>query len=64
MLLVNNKLSLLNQSVEAHNVERTLKKGFVLVKQDSKYITRAKKIKKESPASLIFYDDKIDVKLK
>ena len=64
MLLVNNKLSLLTQTIEAHNVERTLKKGFVLVKQDSKYVTRAKKMKKGNPASLIFYDDKIDVKLK
>ena len=64
MLLVNNKLSLLTQTIEAHNVERTLKKGFVLVKQDSKYVTRAKKMKKRNPASLIFYDDKIDVKLK
>ena len=63
-LLATNKLSLLTQSVEAYNVGRTLKKGFVLVKQDSKYVTRAKKIKRQSPASLIFYDDKIDIKWK
>jgi len=64
MILFNSKLSLLTQTIETHNIERPLKKGFILVKQDSKYITRAKKMKKEKPASLIFYDDKIDVRLK
>ena len=64
MLLVNNKLSLLTQTIKAHNVERSLKKGFVLFEQDSKYVTRAKKIKKGNPATLVFYDDKIDIKLK
>lgn len=63
MLIYNSKLSLLKQRIEAHDVKRTLKKGFVLVQQDSRYITRANKLKKES-ASLIFYDDKIDAEIK
>ena len=63
MLIYNSKLSLLKQRIEAHDVKRSLKKGFVLVQQDSKYITRANKLKKES-ASLIFYDDKIDAEIK
>ena len=63
MLIYNSKLSLLTQRIEAHDVKRSLKKGFVLVQQDSKYITRANKLKKES-ASLIFYDNKIDAEIK
>ena len=63
MLVYNSKLSLLKQRIEAHDVKGTLKKGFVLVQQDSRYITRANKLKKES-ASLIFYDDKIDAEIK
>ena len=63
MLIYNSKLSLLTQRIEAHDVKRSLKKGFVLVQQDSKYITRANKLKKES-ASLIFYDNKIDTEIK
>ena len=63
MLIYNSKLSLLKQRIEAHDVKRTLKKGFALVQQDSRYITRANKLKKES-ASLIFYDNKIDAEIK
>jgi exodeoxyribonuclease VII large subunit len=62
MLVYNSKLSLLTQRVEAHDINRSLKKGFVLVKQDSRYITRANKLKKKT-ASLIFYDNKIDAEI-
>jgi exodeoxyribonuclease VII large subunit len=62
MLVYNSKLSLLTQRVESHDISRSLKKGFVLVKQDSRYITRANKLKKKT-ASLIFYDNKIDAEI-
>jgi exodeoxyribonuclease VII large subunit len=62
MLVYNSKWSLLTQRVEAHDINRSLKKGFVLVKQDSRYITRANKLKKKT-ASLIFYDNKIDAEI-
>jgi exodeoxyribonuclease VII large subunit len=62
MLVYNSKLSLLTQRVGAHDINRSLKKGFVLVKQDSRYITRANKLKKKT-ASLIFYDNKIDAEI-
>jgi exodeoxyribonuclease VII large subunit len=64
MLIYNSKLSLLTQRVEAHDINKSLKKGFVLVQQGSSYITRAKKLKKQKIASLIFYDDKIDAEIK
>jgi exodeoxyribonuclease VII large subunit len=63
VLISNSKLSLLTQRVESHDINRSLKKGFVLVKQDSRYITRANKLKKKT-ASLIFYDNKIDAEIR
>jgi exodeoxyribonuclease VII large subunit len=63
MLIHNSKLSLLTQRIEAHDIKRSLKKGFVLVQQDSSYITRANKLKKKA-ASLIFYDNKINAEIK
>jgi len=41
LLLTGNKLSLLSQQIEAHNIQKSLKKGFVLVKQNSKFVTRS-----------------------
>ncbi len=64
MLLYDGKLSLLTKSIEGHDINRSLKKGLVLVKQDSKFVTRAKKIDKGKPASLVFYDDQVNVEIK
>ncbi|MEJ2615009.1 MAG: exodeoxyribonuclease VII large subunit, partial [Ignavibacteriaceae bacterium] len=44
------KLSILAKSIEVHDVNRQLKKGFVLVKQDSKYITRKSSPPYRSPS--------------
>jgi exodeoxyribonuclease VII large subunit len=63
LLIKNNKLALLVKSLESHDMQRTLKKGFVLVKQDSKFITRTDKLDKETPASLKFYDGEVTVKI-
>lgn len=56
------KLSILIKSIEAHDVNRSLKKGFVLVKQDSKYITRKSSFNEEKDTILKFYDDEILLK--
>ena len=63
ILIKNNRLSLLVKSLESHDLQRTLKKGFVLVKQDSKFITRSENLNKETPASLKFYDGEVTVKI-
>lgn len=63
ILIKNNNLSLLVKSLESHDLQRTLKKGFVLVKQDSKIITRSENLNKETPASLKFYDGEVAVKI-
>jgi exodeoxyribonuclease VII large subunit len=56
MLMKRNQLALLKKSVDAHDIQSSLKKGFVLVKQDSKFIVRSKKFVADQPADLIFYD--------
>jgi exodeoxyribonuclease VII large subunit len=63
LLIKNNRLSLLVKSLESHDLQRTLKKGFVLVSQDSKLIGRSENLRKEVPASLKFYDGEVTVKI-
>jgi exodeoxyribonuclease VII large subunit len=62
ILIKNNRLALLAKSLESHDLQRTLKKGFVLVKQDSKFIVRSEEFNKNVPASLKFYDGEVKVK--
>ena len=47
--------------LKSHNVEKILKKGFVLVEQDEKYILRAKNFNKEKETKLKFYDNEIKI---
>jgi exonuclease VII large subunit len=63
ILIRNNRLSLLVKSLESHDIQRTLKKGFVLVKQDSKFISRSENLNKEMQALLKFYDGEVTVKI-
>ncbi len=56
-----NQLNLLSKNIESYDVDRTLKRGFVLVQQNSNYISRAANFKKNIPADLIFHDDKVEV---
>ncbi|MGB8318812.1 MAG: exodeoxyribonuclease VII large subunit [Ignavibacteriaceae bacterium] len=56
------KLSILVKSIEVHDVNRQLKKGFVLVKQDSRYITRKSSFSEEKDTILKFYDDELRLK--
>ena len=55
---------MLLKTIESHDIKKTLKKGFVLVKQDSKFITRAKNFDDKQDALLDFYDGKIHLKSK
>ncbi len=59
-----NQLSLITNNISSYNVEKILKRGFVLVKQNSNYIARAAKFKSEEPAELIFHDNQIEVNSK
>ncbi len=61
LLVSGNKLSLLAKTVESHDVNKSLKKGFVLVKQDSNFITRAEKLNLQKSMKLKFYDSEIEI---
>ena len=60
-LLYNQKLSLIGKTLEAYDIGKTLKRGFVLVKQDSKFVMRAEKYDKTKSADLSFFDGDIKV---
>lgn len=60
----NNKLTLTINKIEAHDINKPLKKGFVLVKQNSHFVQRAKNINLDKTAQLTFYDGTIEVEAK
>ncbi|MGE5354298.1 MAG: exodeoxyribonuclease VII large subunit [Acidobacteriota bacterium] len=64
LLSLSNRLSLFEKGLESHDVRRILKKGFVLVKQDSKFVFRAGDFKAGEPAELKFHDKEIWVNKK
>ncbi|MBK9098928.1 MAG: exodeoxyribonuclease VII large subunit [bacterium] len=59
LMIYDNRISLLAKSLESYDVQRVLKRGFVLVKQNSKFVTRASVFNKENKAHLKFYDGEI-----
>jgi exodeoxyribonuclease VII large subunit len=55
-------LKLLNTKIDSHNIEKTLKKGFVLVKQQNKFVIRGEKFVVDDAFKLKFFDKEIEVK--
>ncbi|NWF88321.1 MAG: exodeoxyribonuclease VII large subunit [Ignavibacteriaceae bacterium] len=55
------KVELKTKIIESNSIQRTLKKGYVLVKQGNKYIQRAVKFNKNQSAKLKFYDADIEI---
>jgi exonuclease VII large subunit len=58
-MIYDKKISLLAKSLETYDIHRVLKRGFVLVKQNSKFVTRASNFNKEKKTQLKFYDGEI-----
>jgi exonuclease VII large subunit len=58
-MIYDKKVSLLSKSLEVYDVDRSLERGFVLVKQNSKFVTRASDFNKEKKTQLKFYDGEI-----
>ena len=58
-LVYDKRISLLAKSLETYDIQRSLKRGFVLVKQNSKFVTRAAKFNNEKKASLKFFDGEV-----
>jgi exodeoxyribonuclease VII large subunit len=62
VMIYDNKIKLLSKSMEAFDIERSLKRGFVLVKQNSKFVKRASDFNGDKKALLKFYDGEITTK--
>jgi exodeoxyribonuclease VII large subunit len=58
-ILYDKKISILAATLESYDIQRSLKRGFVLVKQNSKFVTRASNFKKAEKANLKFYDGEV-----
>jgi len=58
-MIYDKKISLLAKSLDAYDLQRSLKRGFVLVKQNSKFVTRAVDFNKEKNTRLKFYDGEV-----
>ena len=57
-----NKINLLTKTLDAHNLEKSLKKGFALIKQNAKFVTRKEKFNSAKPALIKFYDGELEIK--
>jgi exonuclease VII large subunit len=62
LMVYQNKLMLLSKSIEAFDIGRSLKRGFVLVRQNSKFVKRASDFNKKEKAILKFFDGEITTK--
>lgn len=57
-----NQISLLDRIIDSHNIDKSLKKGFALIKQNDKFITRQNNFDKKSDAIIKFYDGEVKIK--
>jgi len=57
-----NRLSLFIKTVENADVQKVLKKGFAIVKQNESFISRADKLKKNKEFKIKFFDKEIEIK--
>ncbi len=62
LLSVKNRLALLESKVLSHNIDNVLKKGFAIVRQDEKYVTRKKNLIHEKSFEIKFYDGEVRIK--
>jgi len=62
ILTYKNKTSVFSKVLETYNIKKTLERGFVLVKQNSKYVISASEFESKKSAQLIFSDGNIKVR--
>lgn len=55
------KVALLSKTIEANDVNRTLKKGFVLIKQNEKFVSRKQYFDQQKSVLIKFYDGEIEI---
>jgi exodeoxyribonuclease VII large subunit len=55
------RLAITSEKIKSYNIERALKRGFVLVKQNSKFVIRANDFKLKKRANLQFFDGEVQI---
>lgn len=61
MMINANQLRLLESKIESYNITNTLKRGFVLARQEGKVVPRKEKVELTKPIELEFYDGEIKI---
>jgi len=55
-------LELLESKVDSFNIDNVLKRGFSIIKQNDRYITRKKNLEKDKSLDIKFYDGEVRIK--
>ena len=56
-----NDVNLYSSAIKSYDIEKVLKRGFVLVEQNSKFVSRASDFIKSKKAKLKFYDGTVEI---
>lgn len=62
LMISDNRLALASKSIEGHDIQRTLKKGFTLIKQDGNLVKRKTQFKNKQDTTVQFYDGELAIK--
>lgn len=60
-LIKKNQISLLDRIINSHSIDKSLKKGFALIKQNDKFITRHDNFDEKSDTTIKFYDGEVEI---
>jgi len=55
-------LELLESKVDSFNIDNVLKRGFSIIKQNDRYITRKKNLEIDKSLEIKFYDGQVKIK--
>lgn len=61
VLSYNSKLSLISKTLEGYDLQKSMKKGFALIKQNSKFVTRMSNFNKSEQHIIQFYDGEVKI---
>jgi len=61
LLSNNSKILLLSKTLEGYDIQKSLKKGFALIRQNSKFVTRKNNFNKSETHTIQFYDGEIKI---
>ncbi len=61
LLTNNSRILLLSKTLEGYDIQKSLKKGFALIRQNSKFVTRKNNFNKSETHTIQFYDGEIKI---